>query len=153
MRYSKNKICHNRAHAEEESARESFSTMGAIKIDRGEKAESFGGSSEPRKLSRIANGVCGELLFPPWYPSAMDKVSSHFARSPFAHPRAVFFSSSRLFPLLFIYPSSDELRSRLKSLFRLPPLSLIAACLSLSLSRFPPFSLNFLRCFPRRTRT
>jgi len=29
----------------------------------------------------------------------MDKVSSHFARSPFAHPRAVFFSSSRLSPL------------------------------------------------------
>lgn len=84
------------------SARGSLSTIDTIKVDRehGEKAESFGGSSELRKLSPIANGVCGELLPPPLslprYPSAMDKVSSHFARSPFAHPRVVFFSSSRL---------------------------------------------------------
>lgn len=35
--------------------------------------------------------------FFPRYPSAME--NSHFARSPFAHPRAVFFSSSRLSPL------------------------------------------------------
>ncbi|KYN22918.1 hypothetical protein ALC57_04701 [Trachymyrmex cornetzi] len=53
-------------------------------------------------LSVFAKGIWARIVvgyFFPWYPSAMDKVSSHFARSPFAHPRAVFFSSSWLSPL------------------------------------------------------
>lgn len=72
--------------------------MDAIKIDR-ERRES-------RKLWRIrypeSSLLCRAVVgyFFPRYPSAMDKVSSHFERSPLAHPQAVFFSSSRLSPSL-----------------------------------------------------
>lgn len=67
--------------------------MDAIKVDRerGEKAESSGGASKAFSYGGRAG------YFFPRYPSAMDKVSSHFARSPFAHPRSrLLFVSSAL---------------------------------------------------------
>lgn len=69
--------------------------MGAIKVDRErrEKAESFGGSGTPKAFSSTTVERVQEGYFFLRYPSAMDKVSSHFARSPFAHPRAVFLGS------------------------------------------------------------
>lgn len=79
-----------------ESARESLTQWTRLKST----------TNTERKQKALADPVSRKLspmvmvgYFFPRYPSAMDKVSSHFARSPFAHPRAVFFSSSRFSPL------------------------------------------------------
>lgn len=147
-------ICRSHIHMED-SARGSLSTMGAIKIDRvrGEKAESFGGSSEPRKLSPIANGVCGELLFPPpgirprWIKSLLISREAH---SPIPEPSSFRLLGSSLYSLSIRLPTSFAPASS----HSLAPSQSRPASLSptVSLVRFSPFSLNFLRCFPRRTR-
>lgn len=113
----------------EKSARGSLSTIDAIKVDRehGEKAESFGGSSEPRKLSPIANGVCGELLFPPgirprWIKSLLISREAH---SPIPEPSSFRLLGSPLYSLSIRLPTSFAPASSHSR----PP---IAACLSVS---------------------
>jgi len=123
-----------------ESARGSLDTMDAIKIDHehGEKAESFGGSGIPKAFSHVGWWwVTFSLgIHPRWIKSLLISREAH---SPIPEPSSFRLLGSPLYP---VYLSSNV--SRLSH-----SRSAIAAFAS---SVCSSFSLNFLRCFLRRSR-
>lgn len=105
-----------------ESTWGSLDTMDAIKIDRGEKAESFGGSGTPKALSHVGRWwVTFSLgIHPRWIKSLLISREAH---SPIPKPSSFRLLGSPLYP---VYPSSNASLS-LQSLS-----APIAACLYLS---------------------
>lgn len=126
-----------------ESARGSLDTMDAIKIDRerGEKAESSGGSATPKAFSYVGRRwVTFSLgIHPRWIKSLLISREAH---SPIPEPSSFRLLNSPLYP---VYPSSNaSLSPQSLSRLRSRPASASPVC--------SPFSLNFLRCFLRRSR-